>query len=238
MRILTVFGTRPEAIKMAPLVLELRQHKEIESIVAVTGQHRGMLDEALAVFGIKPEYDLAIMRPNQTLAEITADILAKLTPLLTRLRPDRVLVHGDTTTTYAATLASFYQGIPVGHVEAGLRTGNLRAPWPEEFNRRSVDMVADLLWAPTHAAAANLQREGARSNSVFVTGNTAVDAIVNVKTRIEGDAALQASLWKKLPRLDQSKRLILVTGHRRESFGGGLLGICRCAEAYRCAQRR
>lgn len=179
-RILVVFGTRPEAIKMAPVLLELHRRNGIKPILCVTGQHRGMLDEALAVFDIRPDYDLAIMRSGQTLADITTDVLVKLTPLLADLKPDRVVVHGDTTTTYAASLASFYCGIPVGHVQAGLRTGNLEAPWPEEFNRRSVDMFADLPWARTEAAADNLRRENAKAENIVVTGNTAVDAITSV----------------------------------------------------------
>lgn len=225
-RILAVLGTRPEAIKMAPVVLELRRRAAFEAIVCVTGQHRGMLDEALTAFDIRPEHDLAIMQPGQSLADITTNVLIKLTPLLQKLKPDRVLVHGDTTTTYAATIASFYLGIPVGHVEAGLRTGNMRAPWPEEFNRRSVDLVADLLWAPTETAAETLHREGAKSRSIVVTGNTAVDAIAAVKARIESNKALSEALWQHLPQLDARKRLVLVTGHRRESFGEGLAELC------------
>jgi UDP-N-acetylglucosamine 2-epimerase len=186
-----------------------------------------MLDEAIAAFDIRPDYDLDIMRRSQTLADITTDVLIRLTPLLTELRPHRVIVHGDTTTTYAASLASFYCGIPVGHVEAGLRTGNLMAPWPEEFNRRSVDLVADLLWAPTEAAAGNLRREGAKATDIVVTGNTAVDAIASVKARIDADANLREMLWRNLPNLDPAKRLVLVTGHRRESFGEGMAEICR-----------
>lgn len=235
-RTIVVFGTRPEAIKMAPVVLELRRRAGIETIVCVTGQHRGMLDEALAAFDIRPDYDLAIMRPGQTIADITTDVLRKLTPLLTDLKPDRVIVHGDTTTTYAASIASFYHRIPVGHVEAGLRTGNLQAPWPEEFNRRSVDILADLLWAPTEAAAENLRREGATAENVIVTGNTAVDAIASVKTRLEADVPLLETLWRGLPQLDPAKRLVLVTGHRRESFGEGMAEICRALN--RLAARR
>jgi UDP-N-acetylglucosamine 2-epimerase len=226
-RVLAVFGTRPETIKMAPVVLELRRRPGIETTVCVTGQHRDMLDDALRAFGIEPEHDLAIMRPGQTLADITTGVLTNFTPLLKKLEPDRVLVHGDTTTTYAAAIASFYGGIPVGHVEAGLRTGNMHAPWPEEFNRRSVDMVADLLWAPTEAAAENLRCEGAKPQSIVVTGNTAVDAIAAVKARIESNRALSEALWRRLPRLDSRKRLVLVTGHRRESFGEGVAEICR-----------
>lgn len=235
-RVLVVFGTRPETIKMAPVVLELRRRPGIETIVCVTGQHRTMLDEALAAFGIEPEHDLAIMRPGQTLADITTHVLTKLPPLLARLKPDRVLVHGDTTTTYAAAITGFYLGIPVGHVEAGLRTGNMHAPWPEEFNRRSVDMVADLLWAPTEMAAENLRREGASSANIVVTGNTAVDAIATIKARIEGDAQLRETLWRRLPSFDPAKRLVLVTGHRRESFGNGMAEICRALN--RLAARR
>lgn len=212
---------------MAPVVQELRRRPDIETIVCVTGQHRGMLDEALKAFEIEPEHDLAIMRPGQTLADITTDVITKATPLLKELKPDRVIVHGDTTTTYAASVASFYLGIPIGHVEAGLRTGNLQAPWPEEYNRRCVDLVADLLWAPTEAAADTLRREGAKPENIVVTGNTAVDAIASVKARLEGDTGLSASLWRGLPRLDPDKRLVLVTGHRRESFGSGLAEICK-----------
>ncbi len=211
---------------MAPVILELHQRMGIEAIVCVTGQHRGMLDEALAAFGIRPDYDLAIMRPGQTLADVTTDVINGLTPLLSSVKPDRVLVHGDTTTAYAASIASFYLGIPIGHVEAGLRTGNLHAPWPEEFNRRSVDLVADLLWAPTASAAANLRREGAKAENIIVTGNTGVDAISSIKARLDADASLREALWRGLPKLDTSKRLVLVTGHRRESFGEGMSEIC------------
>lgn len=235
-RVLVIFGTRPEAIKMAPVVLELRQRHGVETTVCVTGQHRGMLDEALAVFDIQPEHDLAIMRPKQSLADVTAGVLTGLTPLLTASRPDRILVHGDTTTTFASSLAGFYLGIPVGHVEAGLRTGNINAPWPEEFNRRSADLVADLLWAPTEAAAENLRREGVKPDRIIVTGNTAVDAILSVKKRIEGNSSLHEALWRDLPKLDIRRRLLLVTGHRRESFGEGMAEICRALN--RLALRR
>ena len=212
---------------MAPVVLSLRRRGGIETIMCVTGQHRAMLDEALAAFDLRPDYDLAIMRPGQTLADITTAVMTKLTPLLAKLHPDRVIVHGDTTTTYAASIASFYLGIPVGHIKAGLRTGNLMAPWPEEFNRRSVDLIADLLWAPTEAAADNLRREGAKPENIVVTGNTAVDAIASVKARIEADTSFRETLWRGLPKLDPAKRLVLVTGHRRESFGEGMAEVCR-----------
>ncbi len=225
-KVLVVFGTRPETIKMAPVILELRRRPDVRTIVCVTGQHRDMLDDALKVFGIVPDHDLNIMRPGQTLAGMTSAILSQLTPVIEEVRPSRVLVHGDTTTTYAASVASFYLGTPVGHVEAGLRTGNMMAPWPEEFNRRSVDMFADLLWAPTERSARTLLDEGSPSANVLVTGNTVVDAILLVTDKIRRDDALRARLWEGLPRLDPAKKLVLVTGHRRESFGGGLAEMC------------
>jgi UDP-N-acetylglucosamine 2-epimerase len=227
LKVMVIFGTRPEAIKMAPVVLTLREQPGIETIVCVTAQHREMLDDALDIFGIRPEFDLDIMRPGQTLASTTSAVLGGITPLLERIKPDRVLVHGDTTTTFAATVASFYCEVPVGHVEAGLRTGNLKAPWPEEFNRRVTDVIADLLWAPTECAAEALRREGARPENVKVTGNTVIDALHIVKARIESDFSLHETIWSRLPQLDPSRRLILVTGHRRESFGGGLARVCQ-----------
>lgn len=211
---------------MAPVVLELRRRAEIETMVCVTGQHRGMLDDALDVFGIKPDVDLDIMRPGQTLASITSAVLDHLTPVITSFEPSRLLVHGDTTTSYAAATAGFYLGVPVGHVEAGLRTGNIMSPWPEEFNRRCVDMISDLLWAPTAAAAANLHVEGAPLDNVLVTGNTVIDAIRLVTERFASDADLKAALLARAPALNPGKRLLLVTGHRRESFGRGLAEIC------------
>ena len=227
LKILVVFGTRPEAIKMAPVILALKQQQGIETIVCVTAQHREMLDSALDVFDLRADYDLDIMRPDQTLESMTSSVLSGLSNLIRAIRPDRVLIHGDTTTAFGAAVASFYCGVPVGHVEAGLRTGNLQAPWPEEFNRRAVDLIADLLWAPTDAAAAALSREGCISENIVVTGNTVIDALQLVRTRIESDAALHHSIWKELPRFSESKYLILVTGHRRESFGGGLSNICQ-----------
>lgn len=211
---------------MAPVVLELRRRPEIETMVCVTGQHRGMLDDALEVFGIRPDFDLDIMRPGQTLASITSAVLDHLTPVIKSFTPSRVLVHGDTTTSYAAATASFYLGAPVGHVEAGLRTGNIMSPWPEEFNRRCVDMIADLLWAPTAAAAANLQAEGAPLDNVSVTGNTVIDAIRLVTQRFEREPDLKAAHLARAPPISPDKRLLLVTGHRRESFGRGLAEIC------------
>ena len=235
LRVLLIFGTRPEAIKMAPVYLELRQRAEIEPILCVTAQHRSMLDEALAVFGIKPDFDLDIMRPGQTLSQTTAAVLQGLGKLLTEIKPARILVHGDTTTTFSAAVAGFYHQIPVGHVEAGLRTGNLAAPWPEEFNRRCVDVVADLLWAPTEAAGAVLRREGARPPDVIVTGNTVIDALRLVRDRIEADNSLKSALAGKLPKFNAARKLILVTGHRRESFGGGIAAMCHALD--RLAER-
>ena len=211
---------------MAPVVLEMRRRPEIKTIVCVTGQHRAMLDDALNVFAIRPDHDLDIMRPGQTLGETTTAVLQRLAPLIHDLCPDRLLVQGDTTTALAASMAAFYAGVPVGHIEAGMRTGNLRAPWPEEFNRRVVDVVADLLWAPTDGAAEALRREGVPHENVFVTGNTVIDALTLAMARIDNDAELRAQIWTKLPQLDPGRRLILVTGHRRENFGGGLAEMC------------
>jgi UDP-N-acetylglucosamine 2-epimerase len=211
---------------MAPVVLELRARRQIETIVCVSGQHREMLDDALEVFNIQPDIDLDVMKPDQALSATVVAILDKLSPLIARIKPSRVLVQGDTTTTFAAAMAGFYLGVPVGHVEAGLRTGNMNAPWPEEFNRRSVDLIADLLWAPTNLAADALRREGAPASNILITGNTVVDALRLIKKRVENDTVLTAGIWKKLPQLYASKKLILVTGHRRENFAGGLARVC------------
>jgi UDP-N-acetylglucosamine 2-epimerase (non-hydrolysing) len=224
-RTIVVFGTRPEAIKMAPVCLELKRRPQIETIVCVTAQHRQMLDEALSVFGIVPDFDLDIMRPGQDLAQITASVLAGLTPIIRDLRPDRVLVHGDTTTSFAAALASFYLNTPVGHVEAGLRTGNLAAPWPEELNRRIVDTFADLLWAPTEAAAEALRRERACESGIIVTGNTVIDALRLAVKRLDSNRDVAKQVEQRIPRL--TRRRILVTGHRRESFDGGHAEVCK-----------
>jgi len=225
-KVLVIFGTRPEAIKMAPVVLALQREPCIETIVCVTGQHRGMLDDALRIFGIIPQYDLNVMKSDQTLASTTAAVLEKLTPIIQKIKPDRALVHGDTTTTFAATVACFYCGIPVGHVEAGLRTNNIYAPWPEEFNRRATDIIADLLWAPTDISAKALRNEGAQPINVRVTGNTVIDALRLIRARIEEDKDLNKTLWDKLPQIDAAHRLILVTGHRRENFDTGLANTC------------
>ncbi|AYH07632.1 non-hydrolyzing UDP-N-acetylglucosamine 2-epimerase [Pectobacterium parmentieri] len=226
MKVLTVFGTRPEAIKMAPLVHALAQDGAFESRICVTAQHREMLDQVLRLFDITPDYDLDIMRPGQGLSEISCRILSGLEPVMAEFKPDLVLVHGDTTTTLATSLAAFYQRIPVGHVEAGLRTGNLYSPWPEEANRKLTGHLAMYHFAPTENSRQNLLREHLSDRHIFVTGNTVIDALFWVRDRIIGDATLRRSLDEKYAFLDDSKKLILVTGHRRESFGGGFERIC------------
>lgn len=227
MKVLTVFGTRPEAIKMAPLVHALAKDPSFEARVCVTAQHREMLDQVLKLFSIVPDYDLNIMQPGQGLTEITCRILEGLKPILDAFRPDMVLVHGDTTTTMAASMAAFYQRIPVGHVEAGLRTGDLYSPWPEEANRTLTGHLATFHFAPTEDSRQNLLREHIAENHIFVTGNTVVDALISVRDRIMADAQLFDSLAKQYPFLDDGKKLILVTGHRRESFGEGFEQICK-----------
>ncbi|KFX01406.1 UDP-N-acetylglucosamine 2-epimerase [Pectobacterium betavasculorum] len=226
MKVLTVFGTRPEAIKMAPLVHALAQDGAFESRICVTAQHREMLDQVLHLFDITPDYDLNIMRPRQGLSEISCRILSGLEPVMAEFKPDLVLVHGDTTTTLATSLAAFYQRIPVGHVEAGLRTGNLYSPWPEEANRKLTGHLAMYHFAPTENSRQNLRREHLSDRHIFVTGNTVIDALFWVRDRIIADASLRRSLDEKYAFLDGSKKLILVTGHRRESFGGGFERIC------------
>ena len=226
-KVLTVFGTRPEAIKMAPLVHTLQANANYFDIrVCVTAQHRQMLDQVLELFGIQPDYDLNIMKPGQSLYEITANILKGIKPVLEEFKPDVVLVHGDTTTTFATSLAAFYQQTAVGHVEAGLRTGNLYSPWPEEANRKLTGVMTRYHFAPTTGAQHNLLREAVNPEYIVVTGNTVIDALLWVKQKIEQDAALLDQLASRYTFLDPSKRLILVTGHRRESFGGGFERIC------------
>jgi len=226
MRVLTVFGTRPEAIKMAPLVKALADRDGIEARVCVTAQHRQMLDQVLELFAIRPDYDLDIMKPGQTLSGITSEILTRIEPLLKDWQPQLVLVHGDTSTTFATTLAAYYQQIAVGHVEAGLRTGNLYSPWPEEANRKLTGALARLHFAPTAQSRANLLREGVAEGSIHVTGNTVIDALLLVRQRLEADPALQRKLAGGFPFLREGARLVLVTGHRRENFGGGFERIC------------
>lgn len=234
MRVLTVFGTRPEGIKMAPVVKALAAAEQIEHRVCVTAQHREMLDQVLDLFRIVPDYDLNLMKPGQDLTDITTNVLHGLKPILADFTPDLVLVHGDTTTTLAASLAAYYQRIPVGHVEAGLRTGNILSPWPEELNRKVAAAITRLHFAPTERSRQNLLAEGVPAEHIYVTGNTVIDALQDVVARIEGDPVLAGDLAQSLP-LDPARRTILVTGHRRESFGGGFQRICGALR--RIAQR-
>ncbi|HEY4468148.1 MAG TPA: UDP-N-acetylglucosamine 2-epimerase (non-hydrolyzing) [Klebsiella sp.] len=227
MKVLTVFGTRPEAIKMAPLVHALAKDPHFEAKVCVTAQHREMLDQVLKLFSIVPDYDLNIMQPGQGLTEITCRILEGLKPVLESFRPDVVLVHGDTTTTMAASLAAFYQRIPIGHVEAGLRTGDLNSPWPEEGNRTLTGHLATYHFAPTATSRQNLLRENIADNRITVTGNTVIDALFWVRDRVLSDEALHNELAQCYPFLASGKKMILVTGHRRESFGRGFEQICQ-----------
>lgn len=227
-KILSVFGTRPEAIKMAPVINELAKHGEyFKSQVCVTAQHREMLDPVLDLFGICPEYDLNIMTPGQDLSDVTCNVIRGLTPVLRKFRPDLILVHGDTTTTMAASLAAYYERTDVGHVEAGLRTGDIYSPWPEEINRRVAGVIARYHFAPTERSRQNLLNEGVNTNDICVTGNTVIDALHNVVRKISDDGVLLGHLAEKFSFLDSNKRLVLVTGHRRENFGGGLERICR-----------
>lgn len=224
--ILSVFGTRPEAIKMAPLVKEIKKSQSLNSLVCVTGQHREMLDQVLDLFELKPDYDLNIMTPGQSLNTVSSKILTGLEPVLDKLKPDYVLVHGDTATTFATALAAYYKKIPVGHIEAGLRTQNIYSPWPEEANRKLTGVLSNIHFAPTKVAKDNLIKEGYAENSIYVTGNTVIDALLLIKAKLEKDRKLNDVLNKQFDFLDQSKRLILVTGHRRENFGEGFKNIC------------
>ena len=229
-----VFGTRPEAIKMAPLVKEFQKHPEsFETIVCVTGQHREMLDQVLKLFEITPDYDLNIMRQGQDLYDVTARVLTGMRDVLREATPDVVLVHGDTTTSTAAALAAFYQQIPVGHIEAGLRTHNIYSPWPEEMNRQVTGRIATYNFAPTRLSKQNLMREDVNPDSILVTGNTVIDALRQVVTKIKTDAELDKELEGVLlrsgydvNRLVEGKRLVLITGHRRENFGDGFIQMC------------
>ncbi|MDD2627573.1 MAG: UDP-N-acetylglucosamine 2-epimerase (non-hydrolyzing) [Clostridia bacterium] len=220
-KVMSIFGTRPEAIKMAPLVIELQKRKEIQSVVCSTGQHKEMLAQVLEIFQLEPDYDLNIMRPGQTLKDITTNILLNLEEVLKKEKPDIVLVHGDTSTAYSAALSAFYNQIPIGHVEAGLRTYNLKSPFPEEFNRQSIGLIADMHFAPTERAKEHLLKEGKDQNSIFVTGNTAIDALkYTVKDNYQND------LLKKL----ENKKMILLTAHRRENIGKPLKNICNAVK--------
>lgn len=226
-KILSVFGTRPEAIKMAPVIKELEKHPErLQNVVCVTAQHREMLDQVLSLFAIRPDYDLNIMRPGQDLSDVTCAVLGGVKGVLERERPDLVLVHGDTTTSMAASIASYYCRTRVGHVEAGLRTRDKFAPFPEEINRRLTGVIADLHFAPTEVSRQNLLAEGVAPGAIFVTGNTVVDALLSVVGRLENDAPLQRRFQEQFSFLDPAKKLILVTGHRRENFGAGFEEIC------------
>ena len=242
--ILLVFGTRPEAIKMAPLVKKLQSQPEnFKTVVAVTGQHRQMLDQVLQIFDIVPDYDLDIMKPNQDLYDVTSRVLLGMRDVIKEVQPDVVLVHGDTTTSTAAALAAFYQQIPVGHVEAGLRTYNIYSPWPEEMNRQMTGRIATYHFAPTPLAKSNLLHENVAENKILVTGNTVIDALHIVTKRLAEDAELQQSVQGELAefgydvnRLNNGRKLVLITGHRRENFGEGFLNICHAiknlAERY------
>ncbi|MAP77925.1 non-hydrolyzing UDP-N-acetylglucosamine 2-epimerase [Spongiibacter tropicus] len=227
LKTLCVFGTRPEAIKMAPLALQLAADERFDAKVCVTGQHREMLDQVLSLFDLKPDYDLNIMKPGQDLTDVTAGILTSLKPVLAEFKPNIVLVHGDTATTFAASLAAYYQQIPVGHVEAGLRTGNIYSPWPEEGNRKLTGALATLHFAPTETSRQNLLNEGVGEERILVTGNTVIDALLDVVAKLEASQSLQAQFSQQFNFLQADKKLILVTGHRRESFGGGFERICR-----------
>ncbi|MDF2384378.1 UDP-N-acetylglucosamine 2-epimerase (non-hydrolyzing) [Nostoc ellipsosporum NOK] len=226
LRILTVVGTRPEAIKMAPLCTALASDPRFEARLCVTAQHREMLDQVLELFALRPDFDLDIMRPRQDLTDVTCAILQGMREVFGQWRPDIVLVHGDTATTMAVSIAAYYQQVAIGHVEAGLRTGNLYSPWPEEANRKLAGALANLHFTPTQASADNLLREGVSPAAIDITGNTVIDALLSVVERLQGDAASRAELDAKFDMLRQGARLLLVTGHRRESFGQGFERIC------------
>lgn len=236
--ILLVFGTRPEAIKMAPLVKEFQKNtKDFKTLVCVTGQHREMLDQVLHIFSIKPDYDLNIMKQGQDLYDVTSRVLLGMRDVLKKVQPDVVLVHGDTTTSTAAALAAFYQQIPVGHVEAGLRTHNIYSPWPEEMNRQITGRIATYHFAPTSLSKQNLLAENIKEEAVTVTGNTVIDALYMVVDKIKNDKELDAELEDTLKtsgydikRLKNGKKLALITGHRRENFGDGFMSMCRAIQ--------
>ncbi|HFP6925008.1 TPA: non-hydrolyzing UDP-N-acetylglucosamine 2-epimerase [Escherichia coli] len=225
-KIMVVFGTRPEAIKMAPLVKEISNNKALDLCVCVTGQHREMLDQVLEIFQIKPDYDLNLMKSGQSLNDITSSILINIKCILQEYKPDLVLVHGDTATTFAVSLAAYYEKISVGHVEAGLRTGNIYSPWPEEANRKLTAVLAKYHFAPTFSSKENLIREGCVPDNIIVTGNTVIDALHLAKEKINNDIQLSDKLKQEFSFLEPEKKIILVTGHRRESFGKGFEDIC------------
>ncbi|WP_180178799.1 non-hydrolyzing UDP-N-acetylglucosamine 2-epimerase [Acinetobacter sp. YH01013] len=226
-KVLLVFGTRPEAIKMAPLALQLKQQEGgFETKVCVTGQHRQMLDQVLELFNLTPDYDLNLMKPGQTLSDITSGVLKGLEQVFAEWTPDVVLVHGDTATTFAASLAAYYHKIAVGHVEAGLRTGDIYSPWPEEANRKLTGALTTYHFAPTQSSYNNLIKENIDPKNITITGNTVIDALLTVKEKVETDRAVIAQFEQQFNFLDSTKKLILVTGHRRENFGQGFLNIC------------
>lgn len=226
-KVLTVFGTRPEAIKMAPVVSELSKHSQhFDSRVCVTAQHRQMLDQVLNLFEIVPDYDLNIMQPGQSLTEVTCNVLKGLESVLNEFKPDIVLVHGDTTTAMATSLASYYQKITVGHVEAGLRTGNIYSPWPEEMNRHIAGVISRYHFSPTEQSRQNLLNEGVDAAAILVTGNTVIDALLGVVEKLHKNNKLKKEVSEQFSFLKADKRMILVTGHRRENFGGGFEQIC------------
>jgi UDP-N-acetylglucosamine 2-epimerase (non-hydrolysing) len=234
MKVLSIFGTRPEAIKMAPLVTALDREPGIDSVVCVTGQHRQMLDQVMSLFGLSARYDLEVMVPNQTLNGLFSRAIARVDAVLEEEKPDYVLVHGDTSTASACALAAFHRRIPIGHVEAGLRTGDLGKPFPEEMNRRVVDAVGDWLFAPTATSRENLLRENLQGR-IAVTGNTVIDALATLTARLRDDSPLARSVAARYPWLDSSRRMVLVTGHRRESFGDGFRNICAAlSDLARC----
>jgi len=212
---------------MAPLVIGLKGHEKIESILCVSGQHREMLDQVLQAFDLKPDFDLDVMQPGQSLSDVTSRVLLGLKPILEQVQPDWVFVHGDTATTVSASLAAYYERIPVAHIEAGLRTHNIYAPWPEEVNRRIASLIASCHFAPTEKAKANLMTEGVLENNILVTGNTVIDALLAATKKLDASKALQTKIDSQLPVIDISKKLILVTGHRRENFGQGFENICK-----------
>ena len=226
MKILLIFGTRPEAIKMLPLYHELKKNNNIDVSLCVTGQHRNMLDQVLNLFNVKPDFDLKIMQPKQDLTDISIKILSGLRALFESFKPDLVLVHGDTATTFATSLACYYQKIKVGHVEAGLRTNDLYSPWPEEANRRLTSVLSHFNFAPTNNSKQNLLKENFPSDNIYVTGNTVIDALYFVVDKIKNDIDINNELEKQFEFLDFSKKVILITGHRRENFGEGFENIC------------
>lgn len=225
-KVLLVFGTRPEAIKMAPVVLALKREHEFSVQVCVTGQHREMLDQVIKLFGITPDYDLNIMRDDQTLTGIMCSILNGIEPILENFRPDIVLVHGDTTTSFAVAMAAYFKKIKIGHIEAGLRTGNLYSPWPEEGNRKLTASITDIHFAPTADSKSNLTSEGVGEESIFVTGNTVVDALHHGLAILAEDKVFERDTVQKYEFINFSKRIILVTGHRRENIGEGIMNLC------------